>query len=1094
MNKLLTKLLCFLTLTSTVCLKAQSISEILLPEMATVINIGKSDSIVVVSTAWNNLYYRFKHDSLWHHIATSPFTQIGALSVDGTDIYAFASTNGNAGLSGILKSSDMGVTWTQKITETYIQSHNIYPSYFCSSANACFWVDGYDIKRCNYTGLAISAMTSNALLSVGQLEWINGALYFSNDNNNVTGNIFGGGCFKSTGFTSFGSGVSYFALQKPACYRNQNQVVFFDRLTGILYASNTSGSAYNMFNTSLSNSQYNSVNLYAAYGHFYAIIKSYYSTTIYHIAADVANTSVWNFAGANAVWDVYQLPYYVPDIDAIEIMTDGKLLTKSGTLFLYEPTSHIFKSFSQGIHEARVNDAHINSNNDIIANINDHNYIKYANENNFKYLSRSILVSNYRMTKFSISNSGNIYSLDNPQLVLGRSLDSAHTFTLDYSNQAIMNSFMKNDSILLLKDSTFLVSNNGGNSYYSISSGGINLSMSNTQAYIISSSKNQNSILLAVQDFSQSTFSHFSTNDFGNTWNYIPENQYASFYDYCIDNTAIYSINDPNVNVGYDTIFIHTQTNKIPVNIFTYSASDTIYNRSFWAEDGSLYISCVKQMLGQYFFKIYKALANNAAFSEIYSQQVDGVFMNTKYMFSCAAKKLITGCYNKLYLLDNSYVNQNLITGKVFMDSNNDNIINNNEQLLPGILMHTSNNQYAVSSLNGNYALYPATPNDTLKVIAPIYYTSIPPYHIVNAGDTAKNFSIQAIPNINDLQASVFSMTDFRPGNKNKLFIACKNVGTTTITNAQIKISNSNLDLISTTPSYSTFLNDTITWNIPSITSQQQLNFIVVDSVSVNMPLGSVLLFNSQALPILNDSTPYNNTDTISKIVIGSFDPNDKQVEPKNYTTTNQQNGDYLTYTIRFQNTGTAAALNVVVTDPLNALLDINTLQVLASSHIYSVAVKANNVLEFTFNNINLPDSNTSELLSHGFVSFRIKPKSTWNIGQNIDNTAAIYFDYNSPVITNTVNSVLLATVGLTENNASNLSVYPNPFAVELSIKGAANSMLEIYSADGKIVFRKNIINGLEQINTKSLLNGFYIVKVISANNQNTVFKLSKGL
>lgn len=48
-----------------------------------------------------------------------------------------------------------------------------------------------------------------------------------------------------------------------------------------------------------------------------------------------------------------------------------------------------------------------------------------------------------------------------------------------------------------------------------------------------------------------------------------------------------------------------------------------------------------------------------------------------------------------------------------------------------------------------------------------------------------------------------------------------------------------------------------------------------------------------------------------------------------------------------------------------------------------------------------LPDSNLNERASHGFIRFIIKPVCTLASGDSVSNKVSIYFDYNSPVVTN---------------------------------------------------------------------------------------------
>ncbi|MCU0392646.1 MAG: T9SS type A sorting domain-containing protein, partial [Thermoflexibacter sp.] len=144
--------------------------------------------------------------------------------------------------------------------------------------------------------------------------------------------------------------------------------------------------------------------------------------------------------------------------------------------------------------------------------------------------------------------------------------------------------------------------------------------------------------------------------------------------------------------------------------------------------------------------------------------------------------------------------------------------------------------------------------------------------------------------------------------------------------------------------------------------------------------------------------------------IIDSYDPNDKQVNPIGVTEKRFiKNTDLLEYLVRFQNTGSDTAYTVVIRDTLSKFLDVSSLAVGASSHSYtwSISGKGNPVLTFTFNNINLPHAKRDEEGSNGFVKFKIRQIASNPIGTKITNRAGIYFDFNSPIITNeTLNEI----------------------------------------------------------------------------------------
>lgn len=136
---------------------------------------------------------------------------------------------------------------------------------------------------------------------------------------------------------------------------------------------------------------------------------------------------------------------------------------------------------------------------------------------------------------------------------------------------------------------------------------------------------------------------------------------------------------------------------------------------------------------------------------------------------------------------------------------------------------------------------------------------------------------------------------------------------------------------------------------------------------------------------------------------VGSYDPNEKVAFPAGFTEAHLiEPGQDIEYLLRFQNTGTDTAFKVVVVDVLPPELDLATVRPGASSHPYVYSVTPEGWLVFTFENIMLPDSNVNEIASHGFVRFKVSQKPGLGLGNEILNTALIYFDFNAPIRTNT--------------------------------------------------------------------------------------------
>jgi len=143
-------------------------------------------------------------------------------------------------------------------------------------------------------------------------------------------------------------------------------------------------------------------------------------------------------------------------------------------------------------------------------------------------------------------------------------------------------------------------------------------------------------------------------------------------------------------------------------------------------------------------------------------------------------------------------------------------------------------------------------------------------------------------------------------------------------------------------------------------------------------------------------------TDIECRQSIGSFDPNDKLGLPEGV---GEQHiiapETTIEYLIRFQNTGTDTAFRVEIRDTLPLSLDLASFREGTSSHPYQLGISDFGVLSFLFDPIALPDSGANWGASQGFVKFKISPKKDAALGTAIENRASIYFDQNTPVITN---------------------------------------------------------------------------------------------
>lgn len=234
-----------------------------------------------------------------------------------------------------------------------------------------------------------------------------------------------------------------------------------------------------------------------------------------------------------------------------------------------------------------------------------------------------------------------------------------------------------------------------------------------------------------------------------------------------------------------------------------------------------------------------------------------------------------------------------------------------------------------------------------------------------------------------------------------------------------------------------------------------------------------------------NDRGPGQDSHCLANV--DSYDPNDKKGTPAGWGAEKLiLPNTALQYKIRFQNTGTDTAYTVLLKDRIDPNLDIKTLRPGASSHPYSWSINDGEYLTFRFDEIRLPDSTTNLAASQGFVEFSIEQKADLPIGTAIDNTAAIYFDFNPPIYTNTNQhkvgdffNALPTNVQEVTQAAVEVLIFPNPIKDQalFQIQGAASQpvQLRLYNLAGQVVQQESYENTQFVFRRGRLSRGLYV-------------------
>ena len=353
----------------------------------------------------------------------------------------------------------------------------------------------------------------------------------------------------------------------------------------------------------------------------------------------------------------------------------------------------------------------------------------------------------------------------------------------------------------------------------------------------------------------------------------------------------------------------------------------------------------------------------------------------------------------------------NIISGYTFYDTNGNGIKDAGEQPAKNIVVGvaTNNRFIGLSDTSGLYECLADTGTFTFSPLRiPFYHTLSPAgytittnsfnQHIIN-----KDFALKPIPGVNDLMVDITSGGLMRPGFPGFYRVNIFNKGTTTQSGSCIVKLSANTQYNVAYPLPDVITTDSLIFNYAGLPPGARQYFTINFTCSPYMPIGDTVICYAAVTPVANDSVKSDNYDTLKTVGRGSFDPNEKEVNHSGNVSIDKKS-DWLEYTIRFQNTGNDTAFNIRVIDTLQtAKLDIKTFELLSSTHPVQPLISNDKILTFYFNNILLVDSFQNELKSHGMVKFRIKPVGNIQVNDSITNRASIYFDYNQPVLTNTV-------------------------------------------------------------------------------------------
>jgi hypothetical protein len=411
---------------------------------------------------------------------------------------------------------------------------------------------------------------------------------------------------------------------------------------------------------------------------------------------------------------------------------------------------------------------------------------------------------------------------------------------------------------------------------------------------------------------------------------------------------------------------------------------------------------------------------------------------------------------------------------------------------------YATGGRYSFDFNNGTYDIQVDTSALPLYVTCPASGIQTSTINAVNPIDTGLDFGMECKPGFDVGVSSLTHLANqiFFPADTVDMYMYAGDMATFfgTNCNTQGLSGTVQVDILGNTAQYAgvwpnsmppaTTTPSSVIWNVSdfsTINPSTDFNFrVVVDSFATAT---DNVCFQVVVTPTAGDNYLPNNSFKMCYEVRTSYDPNDKAAYPAGDIDTAQE---WLTYTIRFQNTGNAPAQYIHVDDTLDTDIDESSFRLLYTSHNPLNTTLTGRAVRFSFPNINLPDSVSNEPASHGMVQYSVKLKEGLPVNTVINNTANIYFDFNPPVVTNTTVNTITIPDGLPAP-LSNLAfaIMPNPAhnTVTVQLQNiTANTTLKVFDILGAVVKQQTIQQATTFMDISALLSGIYFVQVETAN------------
>lgn len=456
--------------------------------------------------------------------------------------------------------------------------------------------------------------------------------------------------------------------------------------------------------------------------------------------------------------------------------------------------------------------------------------------------------------------------------------------------------------------------------------------------------------------------------------------------------------------------------------------------------------------------------------------------------------------------------NMALVKARVFLDQNNDCILNNTDKPLPKQLIKLAAlNRYLITNADGLTEFLIPNKQITYKfevktgrnfLASNCADTFLLRTFVPNRYLDSIQFPLKRRPNISDLRVYISSPKGAQvvKDKKTEYIIACENVGSIALSGSIKLRKNAWLKDVGTTPSPFSISDTTVEWTYANLQPGER-NFYYYSGSANDVRFVPNTQLSAQAeASISAGSNSYieDDIDSIQQTIDNEISPFRKDIYPipspgdsiSYLTLDNRQ----IRYNISFQNFSTDTVFNAVVSDTLDLNLDISYIQETGSNKNYYTEIQTdpNNsyrgILIWHFPNINLtpnPSKNFENTESGSYIGFKVVMKPLSN-GYIVENVAAVFFDNTYSGKTNKAYCTILST-GLNKLTiGEQASLYPNPATETLHIgeELQPNDKIRIFNLQGQEILNNTVSHYTTgtTIDIGQLPVGIYMVQIVSAN------------